>query len=184
MPTGFSFARGDLLDDLPDTLPLVDGVYLLFVKGGDAILRSSGYYDCSEQEPVRLGDYVHLYTGSSVCLGERVKSQLLGSLGASNFRVTLQSLEIVYGSLRAGGMLRVADVDLNEQVLLWLRDNALVGWIECTPALAVETAILSLSASPLNIEFRRDAEYSKRLMEARSHVFPSYRRQQAPAKFT
>lgn len=138
------------------------GIYGILFRGAEPVLVASGY---SGDEPFKIGDYVHLYSGASFELGKRVPHHLVGTPRQSNLRATLHAIDAFHdGIVRS---LIGAD-DLSDGALTdWMKGNALVAFRQCTDPRAAEKALLSETASPFNIDERKSDTYARRLIALR-----------------
>lgn len=144
------------------------GVYLLLIRGGDALLKAAGYYRLEQRDPWAEDGWSHLYTGSSALMQTRLKRHLLGDARVSTFRKTMLALEQQCGALTATGV--PFDGSVHPELALddWLEEQCQIATCEVGYFFDEEAHFLARWPSPLNITGRRGDPFSRRLMALRS----------------
>ncbi|SJM45467.1 Possible transposase [Brevundimonas diminuta 3F5N] len=164
-PENFKFVSTAEFVSNPATVPDGPGVYALFVREGDDLLRASGFVEQDHKPLWRRGTAVHVYTGETYGLRTRLTQHLLGGIETSNLRATLAALQFnpeLIGLASDNGRTAV-EAGLSE----WLKANTLIGFKSCGYVRDVETVMLNAVASPLNVQRSNGGEYARRLLELR-----------------
>lgn len=143
------------------------GVYAILLRRGDAMLGPTGYYEMGGLQPIQMGEFSHLYTGSTFELQTRLRRHITGDARVSTFRKTLLSMHHVVGAFEKSGV-PLAPGNAEHALDAWLQEHALLAVKECDACLDIEELYLRSTPSPLNITNRRATPFSRRLMRMRS----------------
>jgi predicted GIY-YIG superfamily endonuclease len=164
---GFRLVPAKAFVEDRDLIADTSGVYAILLRHGDALLAPTGYYDLGGLQPIQMGEFSHLYTGSTFELQTRLRRHLTGDARVSTFRKTLLAMHHAVRVFETAGaplMPGNAEHALDD----WLKEHALLAVRECDACLNVEDHYLRSTPSPLNITNRRAAPFSRRLMRMRS----------------
>lgn len=164
---GFRSVPAKAFIEKRDLIPDTGGVYAILLRGGDALLEPTGYYELGGLKPIQMGEFSHLYTGSTLELQTRLRRHLTGDARVSTFRRTLLAIDHAVGAFEKAGA-PLAPGNAEHALDGWLGDHALLAVKECEACLDVEERYLRSTPSPLNITNRRSAPFSRRLMRMRS----------------
>jgi predicted GIY-YIG superfamily endonuclease len=160
VPAAAFVANRDLIAD-------TSGVYAILLRRGDQLLAPTGYYELGGLRPIPIGEFSHLYTGSTFELQTRLRRHLSGDARVSTFRKTLLSMNHSASVFEKSGA-PLAPGNAEHALDDWLAEHALLAVRECKARLDVEDHYLRSTPSPLNITSRRAAPFSRRLMRMRS----------------
>ena len=164
---GFTFLAADQFMKNPSQVPDHGGVYVVFVRGGQTMLNATGYSDDPQRPVWRHGEADHVYTGETYGLRTRLHSHLAGDILTSNLRETLMALQWGTSALVGGPQIEgdrgQAEHDLTE----WIKANVLIGYRSCSYVKDVETAILTTTASPFNLNRSDRSDYTDTLQDLR-----------------
>lgn len=119
------------------------------------MLNAAGYADYGLEPPWRQGQWVHLYTGRSGTLRDRVLRHLTANINISNVRETLVALHDHSDALTATGVAVEDRPNLEVGLTRWLARQCRVGFLRTSDAEELERHILRSTASPLNISGRK-----------------------------
>lgn len=148
-------------------VPNVAGAYMIFVRGGEALLSAAGYEHASHLRAPRIADRIHLYTGQSMGLCTRLTKHFRKDARVSTFRTSLLAIERACGGISQTGTPHCDVGSCEFRLNDWLRENVTVGyWLHPCPQRG-EAQILARTASPLNIAYRPDI-FSRRLRAFRA----------------
>jgi predicted GIY-YIG superfamily endonuclease len=164
---GFRLVPAKAFVENRDLIADTNGVYAILLRGGDALLLPTGYYDLGGLQPIQMGEFCHLYTGSTFQLQTRLRRHLTGDARVSTFRRTLLAMHHTAGVFEKSGA-PLASGNAEHALDCWLQEHALLAVKECEACLDVEGHYLRSTPSPLNITNRRAAPFSRRLMRMRS----------------
>ena len=165
--SNFEFVPAAEVIAQPELLPNGPGVYALFVRNGDDFLSAVGYEQLAHQPHWIKDDFVHLYTGESYGIRDRVLDHLVTGIDRSNFRLTL--LAVAHCGIRMPGLGELTGVAEHDEAAFttWLREHAVVGFKTCGYVKDAERAVLRATPSPINISGRETTEFSSLLRALR-----------------
>lgn len=151
----------------PELLPNGPGVYALFVREGDQILSAAGYENPEAQQHWTRDGFVHLYTGESYGIRDRVLDHLVTGVDRSNFRLTM--LALAHCGVTLGGLEEPTGACEHDEAAMtaWLRSSTLIGYKTCGYVKEAERAVLYATPSPINIGGREPTEFSNLLRTLR-----------------
>lgn len=147
---GFKLIPARELIDSPEQVKNRMGVYLVFVKGADEILRRAGLPGMSDLSHWSVDGYQHLYVGEGVSVRSRAMYHLLGDVSNSAVREFLLSLQFTKGVLWSATTTEsreMAEARLDE----WLSENAAIAFKLCGFAGDVERDLIRHLPSPFNV---------------------------------
>lgn len=174
----FRFASPLTLIKQPSSIPDESGVYLFFFRGGRRILSALSYEDPGFRPLLSLGRRTHLYTGAARNLRERLRQHITADLTSSSLRLSLLAVEQSAHALSRSGT-PACEVKGERTLNLWLQANATIAFELTTSPFLRERDILERCASPLNIVFRREHPFARRLSRWRQARFPAANRARA-----
>jgi transposase-like protein len=162
---GFTFLNvADVITN-PSQVPQSAGVYAIFFRGGAKFLEASRFTNDDEKFSWSHEDYEHAYTGETYALRNRFVQHFVG--GVSNLRETLLALHWDRGALLGGPIIGEDREEVERALTDWLAVNAVVGFRNCGYVKDAEAVILNATASPLNIDGRRQTPFAKTLSAVR-----------------
>ena len=146
----FEFKTADEFLATQKDVPNCPGVYALFARDGEALIQKAGFPDSSPSFNWTREGALHIYTGETYGLRDRIVEHLCGVAGASTFRETLMAIDW-HAAAAAGLPIRPDRASAEASLSAWMRENIVVGYRKCGYVRDVEAAILAATASPLNI---------------------------------
>jgi transposase-like protein len=164
---GFTFMSVDAFAANFSSVPDGPGVYAVFIRGGAAMLERTGYVEDPALPLWRRTDADHVYTGETYGIRSRLAQHLNGDIRVSNLRETLLALQSSDEALLGRASLDRGRDASEESLTRWLRTHAVIGYRSCGYVRDVEAAILSATASPLNVSRQNPTAYTATLLDLR-----------------
>lgn len=154
----------------PNRIPDDEGLYYVFIEGGERLLRATSYFRFSRHKPLAHKRAVHVYTGATTHLRDRLRCHLHGGAEGSGLRKTLVSIERARKAISATKTSGCPIID-KRTLDKWMAQNVYFAFIPCRQALRQELRVLRTTASPLNIRNALVPEYAQQLLRWRRQHF-------------
>jgi hypothetical protein len=170
--------------DCISLVPNTGATYLLLFRGGVHLLEATSFFEVETRRPLRalvLGGpegAVHLYTGASRFLRDRLLQNFYSDVVSSSVRRTLLAIEHSRKALSTSRT-PMCEVRGERSLTAWMRENVFVGILPTDDPFGRESEVLSRFCSPFNITLRRTRPYSRVLSHWRCVAFPAVRSERA-----
>jgi hypothetical protein len=157
------------VQEWPERVPDVPGIYAIFLKDSERLLQRWGFFELEQLEPIRLMEATLFYIGSSNNLRRRLKSHFGRNSKGSSFRMTLGLLLTDELSLRV----RITEdrpyfgFDDEARLANWIGEYAIVMVRPCASHTALEARLVRRLPLPLNIAERRRQPLARHLLALR-----------------
>ncbi|TPI22532.1 hypothetical protein [Mesorhizobium sp. B4-1-1] len=145
---GFSLVTGASLQRFPEAIPAFRGIFILFVKDGQEILRKSNCNVGDNSSYCGVG-YFHLFTGQTFDLRQELQQHLVGMALTSAFKTALIALQYEHLSIwpEMDALMGIMDRKLG----LFLKDNLLVAYKHEKISKNGEADLIERLGGPLNL---------------------------------
>ena len=156
----------------PKTVPNSPSVYCILLRGGSELMAQAGYFPDPRMPTWEVDRHLHIYTGESYGIRDRLAQHLAGNIKDSGMRESILAIQWLASS-PPNGLSDFNGRETTEAALTeWLKTEATIAFKTCHYTRQAQNAIIARTATPLNISDRAATPFS-RLLQTLSNAFAS-----------